>query len=42
VQVLRTVVKEGDMYTCAKGKPDAAKNTSEVVGIHRIAVLKAA
>ena len=35
-------VKEGDMYTCAKGKPDGATNTSDVVGIHRIAVLKTA
>jgi quercetin dioxygenase-like cupin family protein len=32
-------VKEGDMYTCAKGKPDGATNTSNVVGVHRIAVL---
>ena len=32
-------VKEGDMYTCAKGKPDGAKNTSDVVGVHRVAVL---
>ena len=32
-------VKEGDMYTCAKGKPDGATNTSDVVGVHRIAVL---
>ena len=35
-------VKEGDMYTCAKGKPDGATNTSDVVGVHRIAVLKTA
>jgi mannose-6-phosphate isomerase-like protein (cupin superfamily) len=32
-------LKEGDMYTCAKGKTDEAKNTSSVVGVHRIAVL---
>ncbi|MER9443196.1 hypothetical protein NKI79_17680 [Mesorhizobium sp. M0340] len=32
-------LREGDMYTCAKGKTDAATNTSKVVGIHRIAVL---
>ncbi|MER8715523.1 hypothetical protein [Mesorhizobium sp. M1295] len=32
-------LKEGDMYTCSKGKTDAAANTSKVVGIHRIAVL---
>lgn len=32
-------VKEGDMYTCAKGKPDGAKNTGGGVGVHRIAVL---
>ncbi|TIO10782.1 hypothetical protein [Mesorhizobium sp.] len=32
-------LKEGDMYTCAKGKTDAATNTSAVVGIHRIAIL---
>jgi quercetin dioxygenase-like cupin family protein len=32
-------LKEGDMYTCAKGKTDAATNTSAVVGVHRIAVL---
>lgn len=32
-------VKEGDMYTCGKGKPDGATNTSNVVGVHRIAVL---
>jgi len=35
-------VKEGDIYTCAKGKPDGATNTSNVVGVHRIAILKAA
>jgi quercetin dioxygenase-like cupin family protein len=32
-------LKEGDMYTCSKGKTDEATNTSKVVGIHRIAVL---
>ncbi|TPL83794.1 hypothetical protein FJ941_11035 [Mesorhizobium sp. B2-3-13] len=32
-------LKEGDMYTCAKGKTDEATNTSKVVGIHRIAIL---
>jgi quercetin dioxygenase-like cupin family protein len=32
-------LKEGDMYTCAKGKTDEATNTSKVVGVHRIAVL---
>ena len=32
-------VKEGDYYTCAKGKTDHATNTSSVVGIHRIAIL---
>jgi quercetin dioxygenase-like cupin family protein len=32
-------VKEGDIYTCAKGQPDGATNTSNVVGIHHIAML---
>ena len=32
-------LKEGEMYTCSKGKTDVATNTSAVVGIHRIAVL---
>jgi quercetin dioxygenase-like cupin family protein len=32
-------LKEGDMYTCAKGKTDEAQNISDVVGVHRIAVL---
>jgi quercetin dioxygenase-like cupin family protein len=32
-------VKEGEMYTCAKGKTDMATNTSSVVGIHTIGVL---
>lgn len=27
------------MYKCAKGKTDEATNTSEVAGVHRIAVL---
>ena len=32
-------VKEGGVYTCGKGKTDQATNTSNVVGIHRIALL---
>ncbi|PBC00502.1 hypothetical protein [Mesorhizobium sp. WSM3860] len=32
-------LKEGDVYTCSKGKTDEATNTSKGVGIHRIAVL---
>jgi len=32
-------VKEGDFYTCGKGKTDQAFNTGNVVGIHRIALL---
>ena len=32
-------LKEGDMYTCSKGKTEGATNTSAVVGIHRIAIL---
>ena len=32
-------LKEGEMYTCSKGKTDGATNTSAVVGIHRIAIL---
>ena len=35
-------VKEGDYYTCAKGKTDMATNTSKVVGVHRIAIMIAA
>ena len=35
-------VKEGEMYTCAKGKTDMATNISKVVGIHRIGILKTA
>ena len=32
-------VKEGDIYTCGKGKSDMATNISKVIGIHRIALL---
>ena len=32
-------VKEGMLYTCGKGKTDQATNISNVVGIHRIALL---
>jgi len=32
-------VKEGDIYTCGKGKTDQATNISKVVGVHRIALL---
>ena len=32
-------LKEGDMYTCAKGKTDESTNTSKEVGVHRIAIL---
>jgi len=32
-------VKEGEMYTCSKGKTDMATNISKVVGIHRIGIL---
>ena len=32
-------VKEGDIYTCGIGKKDQATNISNVVGIHRIALL---
>ncbi len=32
-------VKEGEMYTCAKGKTDMATNTSNVVGIHTVGLL---
>ena len=35
-------LKEGEMYTCAKGKTDGSTNTSSVVGIHRIGILKSA
>ena len=35
-------VKEGEMYTCAKGKTDMATNIGSVVGIHRIGILKTA
>jgi hypothetical protein len=33
------MLKEGDMYTCGKGKPEASTNTGSTVGVHRIAVL---
>jgi len=32
-------VKEGDVYSCGKGRPEESKNTSSVVGVHRIALL---
>ena len=32
-------LKEGEMYTCSKGKTDGNTNTSAVVGIHRVAIL---
>jgi quercetin dioxygenase-like cupin family protein len=32
-------IKEGEMYTCSKGKTDMATNISNVVGIHRIGIL---
>ncbi|HZH51447.1 MAG TPA: cupin domain-containing protein [Microvirga sp.] len=32
-------VKEGDFYTCGKGKTDKATNIANGVGIHRIAML---
>ena len=32
-------LKEGEMYTCSKGKTDMATNVSKVVGIHRIGIL---
>lgn len=32
-------VKEGDMYTCGKGKTDLATNIGKGVGVHRIALL---
>ena len=35
-------IKEGEMYTCAKGKTDMATNTGAGVGIHRIGILKTA
>ena len=35
-------IKEGEMYTCAKGTSDMATNISNVVGIHRIGILKTA
>src|SRR5207248_11200562 len=33
------IVKDGQIYTCGKGKSDQATNISNVVGIHRIALL---
>jgi hypothetical protein len=33
------IVKEGGIYTCGIGKKDKATNISNVVGIHRIALL---
>ena len=35
-------VKEGDFYTCGKGKTDKATNISNGIGIHRIVMLMAA
>jgi len=32
-------LKVGDMYTCSKGKTDESTNTSQEVGVHRIAIL---
>jgi hypothetical protein len=32
-------VKDGMLYTCGKGKKDKATNLSNVMGIHRIALL---
>ncbi|WP_262297755.1 hypothetical protein [Microvirga sesbaniae] len=32
-------VRAGDIYTCGKGRTDQAKNISNEVGIHRIALL---
>ena len=32
-------VKEGDFYTCGKGKTDKATNIGNGVGIHRIAMM---
>jgi hypothetical protein len=31
-------LKQGQMYTCSKGKTDMATNISKVVGIHRIGI----
>ena len=33
-------VKEGEMYTCTKGKTDEATNVGKDVGIHRIGIMK--
>ena len=35
-------LKEGEMYTCSKGKTDMATNTGSGVGIHTIGILKSA
>ena len=35
-------VKEGDFYTCGKGKTDKATNIGSGVGIHRIVMLMSA
>lgn len=32
-------VKEGEYYTCGKGMTDHATNISNVVGVHRVAIL---
>lgn len=36
------VVKEGEFYTCTKGKTDGATNTSSVTALMEAAILKAA
>jgi mannose-6-phosphate isomerase-like protein (cupin superfamily) len=33
------MLKEGDMYTCSKGKPESSTNTGNTVGVHRNAIL---
>ena len=35
-------VKEGDFYTCGKGKTDKATNIGSSVGVHRIVMLMSA
>jgi mannose-6-phosphate isomerase-like protein (cupin superfamily) len=35
-------VKEGEFYTCTKGKTDGATNTSAVVALMEVAILNAA
>ena len=35
-------LKEGEFYTCSKGKTDGATNTSSVVGLMEAAILNAA